>query len=76
MYNGASFTSVAKLAGGMPHLILNGLSKDFDAPGFKIGFAIIPERDRRSEELKRKLIDYCNLRLSSSTPAQYAAVRR
>ncbi|MGD1055772.1 MAG: aminotransferase class I/II-fold pyridoxal phosphate-dependent enzyme, partial [Nitrososphaerales archaeon] len=57
---------------GIPHLILNGASKAFDATGFRIGYVLVPEDDRMSEELKHKLADYCRVRLSSNTPAQYA----
>ncbi len=66
------FTSVAELAKGIPHVILNGASKAFDATGFRIGYMLVPENDRSSTELKRKLADYCRVRLSSNTPAQYA----
>jgi aspartate/methionine/tyrosine aminotransferase len=72
VFGGAGFTSVGELAKGTPHLILNGASKAFDATGFRIGYALIPEDDRVSDELKRKLADYCRVRLSSNTPAQYA----
>ena len=72
VFGGANFTSVCELAKGMPHLILNGASKAFDATGFRIGYVLAPEEDTVSEELKRKLADYCRVRLSSNTPAQYA----
>jgi alanine-synthesizing transaminase len=72
VFGGASFTSVGELAKGIPHLILNGASKAFDATGFRIGYVLVPEDDRMSEELKHKLADYCRVRLSSNTPAQYA----
>ncbi len=73
VYNGARFTSLAKLAKGMPHVILNGMSKDYDSTGFRIGFAIIPENDKNSDALKSKLVDYARVRLSLNTPAMYAA---
>ncbi len=73
VYNGAKFTSLAKLAKGIPHVILNGMSKDYDSTGFRIGFAIIPESDRNSNSLKSKLVDYARVRLSLNTPAMYAA---
>ena len=72
VFGGVRFTSVCELAKGIPHLILNGASKAFDATGFRIGYVVAPEEDRASEELKRKLADYCRVRLSSNTPAQYA----
>ena len=72
VYNGAKFTSVCEVAKGMPHVILNGASKDFDATGFRIGFAIVPEDDSKSESLKKALYNYAIMRLSVNTPAQYA----
>ncbi|MGC8652196.1 MAG: pyridoxal phosphate-dependent aminotransferase [Candidatus Micrarchaeia archaeon] len=72
VYNGARFTSVGELAKGIPHMILNGASKDFDATGFRIGFMLIPEDDRVSMAVKAKMADYAKARLSVNTPAQYA----
>lgn len=72
VYNGATFTSVGRLARGMPHVILNGASKNYDATGFRIGYAAIPEHDRLSMALKRTFADFASVRISSSTPAQYA----
>lgn len=71
-YNKASFTSLCQLAKGVPHMILNGASKDFDATGFRIGYSIIPEHDKSSEELKAKLAEFASVRLCINTPAQYA----
>ena len=72
VYNGATFTSIGRLARGMPHVILNGASKNYDATGFRIGYAAIPERDGLSMALKRAFSDFASVRISSSTPAQYA----
>lgn len=72
VYNEAKFTSISELAKGMPHIILNGASKDFDATGFRIGFVIIPESDRVSQELLKKSVEFGMMRLSANTPAQYA----
>ena len=72
VFNGAKFTSVCELAGGIPHMVLNGASKNFDATGFRIGFAIIPEDDDASAALKEKFRDYARVRLSANTPSEYA----
>lgn len=72
VYNGAKFTSVCEVAKGMPYVILNGASKVFDATGFRVGFAIVPENDSRSESMKKALYNYAIMRLSVNTPAQYA----
>ncbi len=72
IFNNARFTSVSKLAAGIPHMILNGASKNFDATGFRIGFVIIPESDPQSEKIKEKIGEYAKVRLSSNTPAEFA----
>ncbi|MDE1873963.1 MAG: aminotransferase class I/II-fold pyridoxal phosphate-dependent enzyme [Candidatus Micrarchaeota archaeon] len=72
VYNGARFTSIAQVAKGVPYVILNGASKNFDATGFRIGFAVVPGRDALSKGLKAKLADFASVRVSANAPAQYA----
>jgi aspartate/methionine/tyrosine aminotransferase len=72
VFNGARFTSIAQVARGIPYVILNGASKNFDATGFRIGFTIVPGRDKLSKELKAKLADFASVRVSANAPAQYA----
>ncbi|MDE1855362.1 MAG: pyridoxal phosphate-dependent aminotransferase [Candidatus Micrarchaeota archaeon] len=72
VFNGARFTSIAQVARGIPHVILNGASKNFDATGFRIGFTIVPGEDNLSKELKAKLADFASVRVSANAPAQYA----
>jgi aspartate/methionine/tyrosine aminotransferase len=74
IYNNAKFTSIANVAKGVPHIILNGAAKDFDATGFKVGFIIIPGEDRISLEIRRRLVKLATLRICPNTPAQYAMV--
>lgn len=71
-FNGAKFTSIAQVAKGVPYMILNGASKNFDATGFRIGFAVVPGRDELSRKLKAKLADFASVRVSANAPAQYA----
>jgi aspartate/methionine/tyrosine aminotransferase len=75
IYNGARFTSVAEIAKGIPHAILNGASKNFDATGFRLGYMMIPEKDEKSVTLRNKLAEYAAVRLSSNVPAQYAMAK-
>ena len=72
VFDGSSMVSVGELAKGVPHVILNGASKAYDATGFRLGYALVPGHDALSEALKHKLADYCRVRLSANTPAQYA----
>jgi alanine-synthesizing transaminase len=73
IFNKAKFTSMSEIAKGMPYAILNGASKVYDSTGFRIGFILIPENDKNSETLKKKLNDYAMMRLSVNSPAQFAA---
>lgn len=72
IYNGAKFTSISEIAKGIPYVLLNGASKDYDATGFRIGFMIVPGTDRTSIKLKEKFAEYARMRLSVNTPSQYA----
>ena len=72
LFDGPDFASVSQVASDIPHVILNGASKAFDATGFRIGYVLVPGRDRLSTALKSKLADYCRVRLCASTPAEYA----
>ncbi len=74
VYNGVKFASISQFAKGVPHIILNGASKNYDSTGFRIGFVIIPEEDDISNEIKSKMKDFGSLRLSANTPSQYALV--
>ena len=72
LFNGAHFTSLAQIAKGTRHVILNGASKNFDSPGFRIGYMIVPGNDKISKEFKERVVRYAQMRLSVNTPAQYA----
>jgi aspartate/methionine/tyrosine aminotransferase len=72
VYNHHTFTSIGHVAGGVPHILLNGSSKNFDSTGFRIGFMAIPGTDRVSEAMREKFSEYALARLSVNTPAEYA----
>lgn len=74
IYNHAKFTSIGKIAKGIPHMILNGASKNYIATGFRIGFSIIPEEDKKSKELMEAFTKLSYSRLSANTPSQYAVL--
>ena len=72
VYNGAEFTSIGQVSKGVPHVILHGASKVFDATGFRMGYMVLPENDRKSIAIRGKIKDYARMRLSLNTPAEYA----
>ncbi len=72
VYNKAKFTSISQIAKGVPHAILNGASKGYDATGFRVGYILIPGNDKTSSEVRAKMEDFANARLCPNAPAQYA----
>ena len=71
VYDG-KFTSICEVAKGIPYVIFNGASKSYVATGLRLGYAIFPEDDKKSEELYKKFVDFASLRVCGNTPAQYA----
>ncbi|MCX6775368.1 MAG: aminotransferase class I/II-fold pyridoxal phosphate-dependent enzyme [Candidatus Micrarchaeota archaeon] len=67
-------TCIGEVAKGVPHMIMNGLSKNWGATGFRIGWAIIPEEDEGSKKLREGVGNLATMRLSASTPAQIAGI--
>ena len=72
LYSGARFTSVGNIAKGIPHMLLNGASKNYMATGLRTGFAIFPEQDAKTQALKAAFLGMAGARLSANTPSQYA----
>ena len=73
IYNGTEFTSLAQVAKGVPHIILNGISKNYLSTGLRVGFMLVPGEDKVSARLKQKLEEYALVRLCINTPSQHAA---
>ena len=71
VYNGSKFTSLGQVADGVPHMIFNGSSKNFDSTGFRIGFMVIPGKDKISESAKEEILA---VRASQAFPEHPCAV--
>ena len=67
-------TCVGEVAKGVPHVIMNGLSKNWAGTGFRVGWVAIPEDDEASGKLREGLGNLVTMRLSASTPAQIAGI--
>jgi len=67
-------TCIGELAKGVPHIIMNGLSKNWGGTGFRIGWVVIPEDDEGSRKLREGLNNLATMRLCANTPAQIAGV--
>jgi len=67
-------TCMGEVAKGVPHVIMGGLSKNWGGTGFRIGWVAIPEDDEGSKKLREGFGNLVTMRLSASTPAQFAGV--
>jgi len=70
-----SFTSTASLSKEVPIITLNGISKNYLAPGWRLGWMTLSNLKGEQEQLKEALLKLCRLRLCASTPAQFAAAK-
>lgn len=74
VFDGENYASVANVAKGQPHVILNGLSKGWCATGLRTGWMVIEGGGRACDELRDAVIRLGTLRLCPNIPAQYAGV--
>ena len=68
------FVSISQVAGELPHVILNGLSKVWCATGFRIGWMLLGGKGKAVTEMSDAVMRLGTLRLCPSIPAQYAGV--
>ncbi|HKT42328.1 MAG TPA: aminotransferase class I/II-fold pyridoxal phosphate-dependent enzyme [Rhodanobacteraceae bacterium] len=71
-YDGAPFTPLASLSGGLPCMTFAGLSKVHRACGFRIGWATLSGEGARVEAYRDALQLLAALRLCANVPAQWA----
>ena len=69
-----NFTSVGQLTKEIPAIILNGFSKTYLAPGWRIGYVYRLDRENKIEEPFEGIRKLCRMRLSPNTPMSLAAV--
>jgi tyrosine/nicotianamine family aminotransferase len=70
-----TFTPTASLTKEVPIITLNGISKNYLAPGWRLGWMILSNLNEEHAQLKEALLKLCRLRLCASTPAQFAAAK-
>ncbi len=63
--------ATASLTKDVPVVEMNGLSKNFLAPGWRVGW--LSFCNFRDDSLRKSVVQLCRLRLSASYPAQYAS---
>jgi len=75
IYDGLDFTgtqkSVASLSSDVPVFTLNGVSKVYYAPGWRIGYMAIHDPTRRMLNVRDGIERMLRSRLCASTPAQF-----
>jgi aspartate/methionine/tyrosine aminotransferase len=70
--------SPAAVSKDIPVVVLNGVSKVFLAPGWRVGYMAFRDVDEKMEEIKEFVLKQARTRVSASRPAQlaYAAALR
>ncbi|MBH31670.1 MAG: alanine aminotransferase [Candidatus Marinimicrobia bacterium] len=69
-FNG-SHTATASLSESVPIVTLNGVSKVFYAPGWRVGYLALHDPERRLDNVRDGIERLLRSRLCASTPAQY-----
>ncbi len=64
------FVSPAKIAKDVPMIILNGISKVYLAPGWRIGYLAIRDVDGMLEDIRDGIMRQARARLCANTPLQ------
>ncbi|MEM7819357.1 MAG: aminotransferase class I/II-fold pyridoxal phosphate-dependent enzyme [Candidatus Aenigmatarchaeota archaeon] len=63
---------IASFSNEVPVITFNGLAKNFLAPGWRIGWLTITDREKILEDYKQALFQLARARLCISTPQQFA----
>ena len=71
LYDGATHTSIASLAEDVLFITLNGLSKNYRAPGFRAGWMVVSGEKRHATDYIEGLTMLASMRLCANVPAQF-----
>lgn len=72
LYDGRSHTSIASLADDVFFVTLNGLSKNYRACGYRVGWMIVSGEKRHARDYIDGLNILSSMRLCSNVPGQFA----
>ncbi|MDR1229226.1 MAG: pyridoxal phosphate-dependent aminotransferase [Azoarcus sp.] len=72
LYEDASHTSLAALSGDVLTIVLNGLSKNYRACGFRAGWMVVCGDKRHARDYIEGLDMLASMRLCPNVPGQYA----
>ena len=72
LYEGATHTSLAVFSEDVPTIILNGLSKNYRACGYRAGWLVVCGDKRHARDYIEGLDMLASMRLCANVPGQYA----
>lgn len=72
LYDGAQHTSIASLADDVLCITMNGLSKNYRACGYRVGWMVISGDKRHATDYIDGLNMLASMRLCANVPGQYA----
>jgi alanine-synthesizing transaminase len=72
LYDGATHTAMASLADDVFFVTLNGLSKNYRACGYRVGWMVLSGQKKHAQDYINGLTILASMRLCSNVPGQYA----
>jgi alanine-synthesizing transaminase len=72
LYDGATHTSIASLADDVLFVTLNGLSKNYRACGYRVGWMVVSGEKKHAQDYINGLTILASMRLCSNVPGQFA----
>ena len=74
VFDGLTTTSMASISKDVPCIVLNGMTKNYCVPGWRVGYMCFQDPESRMEELKKRINNYIGYLISlMPTPMQAAA---
>lgn len=74
VFDGLKSVPAASLAGDVPVITLNGMTKNWLVQGWRVGYMLFHDPQDQIREYKEKFMDYVNFSLLMPTPVMAAAV--
>jgi alanine-synthesizing transaminase len=72
LYDGATHTAIASLADDVLFVTLNGLSKNYRACGYRVGWMVVSGEKKHAQDYINGLTILASMRLCSNVPGQFA----
>jgi alanine-synthesizing transaminase len=72
VYDGATHTTIASLADDVLFVTLNGLSKNYRACGYRVGWMVVSGEKKHAQDYINGLTILASMRLCSNVPGQFA----